>query len=161
MRCLTLLTAFTFLCASLCRSQSFEARGDDTVLFEKITLLSDLRLLEDKTSSLTSPLAKAAAGAEIADAAWELDVEWAKTLVRQAFEHTLPPKEEQERLRNIPAGAIPALPSEGARARDEVRNRVLSVARRDKNFADELMKLGAERLGKYEEHYGNSQQQRG
>lgn len=150
------LTVLTLLCVLPCRAQSAEGTPDDYINLKKITLLSELKSLEDRAGSLTKPLAKAAAAAEIADAAWELDVEMAKALLREAYELTLPPEEEQERLRNIPAGAIPAPPSANSRARGEVRKRVLSVARRDQSFADELMKLGAERLGKYEEHYGKA-----
>lgn len=160
-RAIIFLTVFSLLFVLPCRGQSAEgtsAEGmaDDYINLKKITLLSELKSLEDRAASLTKPLAKAAAAAEIADAAWELDVELAKELLREAYELTFPPEEEQERLRNIPAGAIPRPPSANSRARDEVRKRVLSIARRDQNFADELMKLGAERLGKYEEHYGKA-----
>ena len=150
------LTVFTLLCVLPCRGQSAEGTPDDHINLEKITLLSELKSLEDRAASLTKPLAKAAATAEIADAAWGLDVELAKALLREAYELTFPPEGERERLRNIPAGAIPVPPSADSRLRGEVRKRVLGVARRDQNFADELMKLGAERLGKYEEHYGKA-----
>ena len=150
------LTVFTLLCVLPCRGQSAEGTPDDHINLEKITLLSELKSLEDRAASLTKPLAKAAATAEIADAAWGLDVELAKALLREAYELTFPPEGERERLRNIPAGAIPVPPSANSRLRGEVRKRVLGVARRDQNFADELMKLGAERLGKYEEHYGKA-----
>ena len=150
------LTVLTLLCVLPCRGQSAEGTPDDHINLEKITLLSELKSLEDRAASLAKPLAKAAAAAEIADAAWGLDVELAKGLLREAYELTFPPEGERERLRNIPAGAIPVPPSADSRVRGEVRKRVLGVARRDQNFADELMNLGAERLGKYEEHYGKA-----
>ncbi len=65
---------------------------------------------------------------------------------------TFPTEEDQLRFRNKPVGAPPAIPTSSEIAQNAVRNRVLGIARRDKAFADELVRLGAERLGKQKEH---------
>ncbi|HEX8423241.1 MAG TPA: hypothetical protein VF634_07515 [Pyrinomonadaceae bacterium] len=115
-------------------------------------LLTDLSALEIEAEKLTQPLARALAQAEIADAAWTLDQEWAKKLLREAYELTLPPEAEQIRLRERPVGEPPVLASSAERARNVVRSRVLAVASRDKSFSDGLVKLGLEKLGSYETH---------
>jgi hypothetical protein len=130
-----------------------DAGVDDTRAAEKTALLLDLQNLNTEASSLDAPLARALAKAEIADAAWSLDREWAKKLLREAYELTFPDDEEQSKLRSRPAGAPPALPTDIDRARGDVRNRVLNVAGRDKEFADQLAQLGSKQLGSYEEHF--------
>lgn len=121
---------------------------------KRLSLLSDLQFLASDSSNLTSPLARASAQAEVADAAWALDSAWAKKLLREAFELTLPPEEEQTKLRDRPVGAPPIFPSSEGRARASLRRRILSIATRDKSFADELTQLGAQKLGKQEEQLG-------
>ena len=115
-------------------------------------LLTDLRSLEIEVLKLDKPLARALALAEVADAAWTLDEEWARELLREACELTLPPEAEQIRLREKPAGAPPVLPTPDERARGAVRGRVLAVAGRDRGLAVELVKLISEKLGSYETH---------
>jgi hypothetical protein len=138
--------------------QSIEIRQDnnDDVALKKLELLSDLQALETESSKLDKPLARAMAKAEIADAAWGLDQLWAKKLLHEAYEFTFPEDEEQNKLRNEPVGAAPKFPTDIDRARSEVRNRVFSVADRDKDFVDELTKLGGQKLGHYEEHLRNA-----
>jgi hypothetical protein len=72
-------------------------------------------------------------------------------LLREAFELTLPPEDEQKKLRDRPTGMPPAFASGENRARGIVRSRILAVARRDKAFGEELIRLGAEKLGKQEQ----------
>ncbi|MCA1630290.1 MAG: hypothetical protein LC785_10880 [Acidobacteria bacterium] len=97
-------------------------------------------------------MARALAKAEIADAAWMLDPEWSKKLMREAYVLALPAEDERVRLRAAPVGAAPTPPSSTERARNEVRNRIMSVAMRDRAFADELAQLGTQLLGKSEGH---------
>jgi len=152
---LFLIPVLIFLLAPSYKGQSVtteQSKGDSFVV-EKSTLLSELQNLHTESTRLESPLARALAKAEIADAAWTLDQEWAKTLLRDAYELTFPDEEEQSKLRNKPAGAPPPPPTDTDRARGDVRNRVLSVAGRDKAFADQLAQLGARQLGSYEEHF--------
>lgn len=134
--------------------QSIEIKqdGNDDIALRKLGLLSNLQALETESTKLDKVLARALAKAEIADAAWMLDQAWAKKLLREAYELTFPEEEEQNKLRHEPVGAAPKFPTEIDRARSEVRNRVFSIAGRDKDFADELTKLGAKKLGHYEEH---------
>ncbi|MGI9106732.1 MAG: hypothetical protein ACR2G4_10845 [Pyrinomonadaceae bacterium] len=115
-------------------------------------LLTDLRALETVAAKLDAPLALATAKAEIASAGWTLDREWAKKLLREAYELTFPPEKEQIKLREKPVGALPTPPTSDDRARSSVRGRVLEVASRDKAFVVELAQSGAEKLGSYETH---------
>jgi hypothetical protein len=119
---------------------------------QKSTLLSELRILASNSLKLDKPLARALAQAEIADAAWTLDEEWARKLLREAFELTLPPEAEQIRLRAKPRGAPLELSTGEEVSRNLVRGRVLRVASHDHNFGDELVKLSLEKLGSYEAH---------
>ena len=107
---------------------------------ESVPLLSDLRTLAADSAELASPLAQAAAKAEVAAAAWPLDRELAKELLRDAYRLTLP-KEGQGVKGAQAAGAQSA---EG-RARLDIRLRVMTVASREKGLADELLRLGEER----------------
>lgn len=108
---------------------------------KRLTLLADLQSLATESAELEEPLARALAKAEIADAAWRLDASWAKQLVREAFELTLPGEEEAKKRVAQPA-ADPA--------RDAVRARVLQVAAHDPALAKELGLSGAGRLGQRE-----------
>lgn len=126
--------------------------GGDTVA-KRLSLLSDLQALDAAAAKLSEPLAHAIATAEIADAAWTLDEAWSERLLREAYELTLPPENERTALRDKPVGSAPSPPSPVERARNEVRNRILSIAMRDRNFAAELTRLGATQLGKFEEHF--------
>jgi hypothetical protein len=119
---------------------------------QKSALLSELQILISDSLKLDKPLARALAQAEIADAAWTLDEEWAKKLLREAYELTLPPEAEQIRLRAKPPGAPLVLPTGEEVSRNLVRGRVLRVAGREHNFGGELVKLGLAKLGRYEAH---------
>ncbi|HZG50857.1 MAG TPA: hypothetical protein VEZ40_01865 [Pyrinomonadaceae bacterium] len=119
---------------------------------QKSALLSELQILASDSLKLDKPLARALAQAEIADAAWPLDEEWARKLLREAFELTLPVEAEQIRLRAKPRGAPLELPTGEEVSRNLVRGRVLRVANRAHNFGDELVKLSLEKLGSYEAH---------
>jgi hypothetical protein len=120
---------------------------------ERASALLDLRGLEAESSELARPLARAAAKAEIAAAAWPLDEAWAKGLLREAYELTLPDEAERERLRGVPIGAELEGPTGSDTARSGVRFRVLQIASRDKVFSDELLRQGAQQLGMAEQHY--------
>ncbi|MFN2455390.1 MAG: hypothetical protein ABR577_14335 [Pyrinomonadaceae bacterium] len=156
MKRLAILSAWMFFLMSLSYGQSIKTRQDNidnNAELEKLWLLSDLQTLEAKSAKLGSPLARGLAKAEVADAAWLLEQTWAKKLLREAYESTLPNEEEQSMLRQKPVGAPPTIPSSGEIARNAVRGRILGIAQRDKVFADELAGLGAERGGKQKENY--------
>jgi hypothetical protein len=119
---------------------------------EESLLLTELHALETVAAKLDAPLALATAKAEIAGAGWTLDREWAKKLLREAYELTFPPEKEQIKLREKPVGTPPTLSTSSDLARNSVRGRVLEVASRDKAFVVELAQLGAEKLGSYETH---------
>jgi hypothetical protein len=154
MQRLILLFALMFLITFPSNGQySKPALSNDDVTLERLGLIFDLQGLEAKSLKLDTPLARSLAKAEIADAAWTLDQAWAKKLLREAYDLTFPAEEDQIGLRNKPIGAPPLIPTGSEIAQNGVRRRVLEIAARDKAFADELVQLGAERLGKQKEHY--------
>lgn len=152
MRRILFLLALVMSTGAAPRAQIVEtASVADEIVTQKAWVLSDLHALDDKTSKLDTHFAVALAKAEIADAAWGLDVEWSKKLLREAYALTLPEEKSPGKSGATPARAHPP-PTSETRARWAVRNRVLSVARRDGDFANELVKESANRLGAYEEH---------
>ena len=122
----------------------------------KIELLVELQALEADSSNLLQPLALASAKINIAKAAWALDRELAKKLLREAFNLTLPPEQELARLRDRPAGSPPTFTTGVERLRGVVRFRVLEVANRDRAFGQELSELLTRTLGKSEGQRGYS-----
>src|SRR5438445_2384372 len=123
---------------------------------ERLQLLSELQSLDAQAATLASPLAHARARAEIAGALWYLDQEKAMRLLTAAYKLTLPEEAEREKSRVRTIGADMDFPSETERSRSEVRNRILQVARRDPAYANQLVRLAAESLGRDETHASNS-----
>lgn len=115
-------------------------------------LLTDLRALEAESKELLlKPLDAASAKAEVAAAAWPLDREWAKSLLREALALTFPEEVDRARLRERPVGAeLQFGPAENG-ARGRVRRRVLEIAARDREFARELNETAGRELGRVEE----------
>jgi hypothetical protein len=152
-----LATALITLLTPSYNGQSIRIKQDnDDVTLQKLGLLSSLQALETEATKIDKVLARALAKAEIANAAWTLDQAWAKKLLREAYELTFPEEEEQSKLRNEPVGSPPKSPTDIDRARSEVRNRVFNIAGRNKDLIEELTKLGAQKLGHYEEHLRNA-----
>ena len=127
------------------------ARSRDVLALERISLISDLQALDARAGQLEKPLARASARAEIADAAWALDREWAKRLLREAYQLTFPSEEARAWLRRVPVGTL-VKPSAEDGARWVVRRRLMSIAGREPAFAEELVQLGVEQLGRAEGH---------
>jgi hypothetical protein len=159
MRRLQLLLAFILFttCASHAQTIAARADGDAETMQKRNALRFDLQALEAEALKLVPPLAQARARVEIADAAWTIDREWAKKLLREAYVLTFPEEKERERLRSQPIGAKLTPPSGLDWPRREIRDRVFAVAGREKAFADELTSFGARELGREEEvnRYGN------
>lgn len=154
MQKLVLLPVVMFLLTFPSNGQSSKTElSNDDAASERLSLIFDLQGLEAKSVKLDTPLALSLARAEIADAAWTLDQAWAKKLLREAYDLTFPAEKEQIGLRNKPIGAPPVIPSGSEIAQNGVRHRVLEIAGRDKTFADELIRLGAEKLGRQKAHY--------
>jgi hypothetical protein len=156
-----LVSAILLLAASSNHGQSVQKNQPDDsdsaaaelLRSEQNLLLSHLQTLDSRARKLDQPLARASARAEIADAAWTLDRDWSKRLLRDAYRLTFPEETEQIKLRNISVGASLTLPTSIQIAQNNIRSRILDIARCDKSFADELVQLGARTLGKREEHY--------
>jgi hypothetical protein len=146
-----LLTVFIVLAIPSYGQDSGAGTEQDALALRRISLLSELQALEARAGQLKEPLALAAAKAEIADAAWTLDKDWAQGLLREAYQLTFPREEARARLRRLPAGSL-VIWSAADRARAAVRQRVMSVASRDADFAGQLVRLGAEELGGLEAH---------
>lgn len=138
-------------CAS--HAQTIAAKPDDDAetMQKQNALRFDLQALEAEALKLVPPLAQARARVEIADAAWTIDREWAKKLLREAYVLTFPEEKERERLRSQPIGAKLTPPTGLDWPRSEMRERVFAVAGREKACADELTSFGARELGRKEE----------
>lgn len=113
---------------------------------QRLALASDLKGLAFEIPRIDGSLARALAKAEIADAAWSLEPEWARTLLKEAYQLTYPSDEELAKSPPRPVGSLPKQPSEIDRARAHVRGRIFSVANRDRAFADQLMRDSAKYL---------------
>jgi hypothetical protein len=154
MRRLQLFLAFTLLASHFSYAQTATPRAaqeTEAATVERNALFFELRALDAEASELRRPLARSRAKVEIANAAWELDREWAKKLLREAYELTFPEEEERDSLRRQAVGEGVRPPTELEWARTQMRDRVFAVAGRDRAFADELNLLGANELGRAEE----------
>jgi hypothetical protein len=151
MRRLFLVLLIVQLTSSSYGQVSVTSQSRDELALERISLISDLQVLEARAGQLEKVLARASAKAEIADAAWTLDKDWAERLLREAYQLTFPSEEAQAWFRQVPVGAL-VMPTATDNARWVVRQRVMSIAGRDAAFAEELVRLGAEHLGRQEEH---------
>ncbi|HEU4714997.1 MAG TPA: hypothetical protein VFS76_25845 [Pyrinomonadaceae bacterium] len=138
MKSLNVLLSIVCLSTSVVSAQT-RSKTNDVDALQKQVLLSDLKSLAVEIPKLDGPLARALADAEIADAAWSLDQNWARNLLKEAYQLTYPSEEEQRRIGPEPPGTPPRPPTPIGRARDEVRRRILNVARRDKVFAEQLI----------------------
>jgi hypothetical protein len=152
MKLLTTLLAVVLVATPPCRAQSTQPQPDADTTARKALLLDDIRALEISAVELNQPLARAAADAEIASAAWTLDEDWSKKLLRDAYELTLPEEQERESMRGRKIGAPLTPPAGDEAARQGVRRRVLEIAGRDKTFADGLIKFAGRQLGSMEQH---------
>ena len=132
-----LLKILCLLCISASSVHAQAISTDKDVL--KTALLGDLKTLALEIPKLDSPLARATAGAEIADAAWTLDRKWARKLLQDAYALTYLSEEELRTIGPEPPGTPPRRPTLIARARNDVRRRILSVAQRDPNLAHQLI----------------------
>lgn len=137
------------------QSEKSQMAADDTeeaaVSAARAALLSDLRALESDAKDLLKPLDAASARAEIAAAAWSLDREWAKQLLRDALELTFPDKIDRARLRERPVGGELQPPTPEEQARSAVRGRVMSVADPDREFTLELIGVVGREMGAQQE----------
>jgi hypothetical protein len=111
------------------------------------SLLADVRALAEESKELLNPLDAAAAKAEVASAAWTLDREWSKQLLREALALTFPEESSRAKLREHAVGSPLALGSLEDQARGLVRRRVLKIASADPAFARELADTTARELG--------------
>jgi tetratricopeptide (TPR) repeat protein len=155
-----LVSAILLLAASLSHGQSVQEQqpaiserpAAELLRSEQNLLLSELQTLDSRAGKLDKPLARASAKAEIADAAWNLDRDWSKKLLREACELTFP-DEEELKLRSRPIGSAPTFSGSNQIARNAIRDRVLQIASRDKALTDELTQLCEKTLGKLEALY--------
>lgn len=150
------LLAIVLLMVSSHHSQSMQndrlALSGEKVRIETDLLLSDLHGLESRAAKFNKPLARASANAEIADAAWALDRQWAMKLLRDAYGSTFPEEVGQDKLRDRTAGSAPTSSSAIQIARSAIRNRILEIASRDAAFREEFSRLAESKLGKLETH---------
>jgi hypothetical protein len=106
-----LFAAIFLMAASITNAQSTQKKTEqkksedveDEAQIQKSVLLSNLSALDVDALNLNSPLARAVVKTEIADVAWNLDKQWARQLLKDAFELALPDKEMRRRAKD---GAI-------------------------------------------------------
>jgi hypothetical protein len=115
------------------------------------SLLADLRALASEAKELRAPLDAASAKAEIAAAAWTLDREWAKRLLREALPLTFPEEVDRPKQREHAVGARLQMGPLEDRARALVRGRILKIASAEPAFARELADSTAREMGAVEE----------
>jgi tetratricopeptide (TPR) repeat protein len=138
---------------SAVQGQSIQAPTQpDDLQQEKLRLLADVQGLVARAKQLEKPLARGMAEAEIADAAWSLDRELAKELLRDALNSAFPDEAEQAKLRQRPIGGHMEMPTPAENARSTLQALVMRIASRDKVFARELAGSVAEKLGHYAAH---------
>jgi hypothetical protein len=150
MRRLLLISILLLAASSYSQTAKPDAQHNDREL-KRLNLVSELQTLAGDSLNIEAPLARALAQAEIAEAAWLADREWAKTLLRSAFDLTFPSEEQIAKVRVKRAGTPPVPPTVEDRARNVVRRRILQIANRDSSFGKELIQLSSEKLGVYEE----------
>ena len=124
---------------------------EDEAQIQKSVLLSNLSALDGDAVNLNSPLARAVVKTEIADVAWNLDKQWARQLLKDAFELALPNKETRRKLQKVKKGDNPVEPTIETISQNEVRSKVLAIARRDPAFAGELARIAKEEMGEHAE----------
>lgn len=144
----TLTAALCIFLSGLLAYAQTDARPDQDAALRKLALLSDVKTLAVEVAKLDGALARSMAEAEVADAAWTLDRDWAKSILKEAYRLTYPTEEEQSKFQQERPGTAPRQRTEIDRARSDVRRRILSVARRDKPFADQLIVDGSAHMTK-------------
>src|SRR5204862_5262857 len=121
--------------------------SDDALLNQRFALLSELQSLGARAKLLDAPLARAVAQTEVADAAWFLDQDLAKKLLRDSISLTLPSDSDQSKSSSRAVGSPPRLSSQSEMAGAQVRFRILQVARRDQALLKEFSTLVTDKLG--------------
>ena len=116
MRILSVLLWTSYLFTSFAYAQT-PATKEANYTLRKAVLLSDVKTLALEIPKLDTPLARAMAQAEIADAAWTLDRKWAMGLLKQAHQLTYLTEEEKRKLGPEPPGTPPRPPTPLSRAR--------------------------------------------
>ncbi len=148
---IAILLVFAFQSKSFCQNVS----NDSSPILEELQsqkqlTLTSLNILDNQANRIGNDLAKAAAKAEIADAVWQLDNDFAKKILLEAYKLSLPNGEEKEKLKNRTVETAPVEPTQNDIDRMKVRSRILQVARRDSTFIKELVKISAKELGEVE-----------
>src|SRR6266853_1389804 len=134
-----LFAALAVFASPIFGQSNISGSADAALLNQRFALLSELQSLGARAKLLDHSLARALAEAEVADAAWFVDRDLAKELLRDAYVLSSPGEDEQAKMRKRPAGSPTRPPTEIETARWNVQRRIMSVARRDKLFADELL----------------------
>ena len=149
---LNLILSLVFLACYSAFSQESNLSGnaEETTLRKQI-VLSELKSLALELPKIDGLFQRAFAGAEIADAAWELDRAWAQELLRGAYKLTYPAKEELDKISSSTVVNTPQQPNSVEGERSDVRNRIFSIARRDKAFANQLINEASKHAGSREQ----------
>lgn len=146
-----ILLVFVFQSKTVCqKADNTSSPTLEELQSQKQLTLTSLNILDNQANRIGNDLAKAAAKAEIADAVWQLDNDFAKKILLEAYKLSLPSGEEKERLKNRTVETTPVEPTQNDLDRMKVRSKILQVARRDSAFVKELAKISEKRLGEVE-----------
>ena len=156
MKRLNLLLCLLGLLGSAAYSQKIPRPDRDEAL-QRLALSSEVKILATEIPKLDGSLARALADAEIADAAWTLDRDWAKSILREAYRLTYPTEEEQSKLGPDLPGTRLKPPTAIGFARSDVRKRILRVARRDRLFADQIIRESLDHVARVDRQMMHAQ----
>jgi hypothetical protein len=120
---------------------------------QKAAIESELKSLSADLSRLQSPLSRAVAEIEIADALWDLNRLRARALLVDAYTLTLAPRDAIAHNLAEQKSAIRGLrPStEQDRARNSIRARIMNIARKDQELVNRLNEMASGNLSKKEQ----------
>lgn len=120
---------------------------------QKAAIESELKSLSADLSKIQSPLSRAVAEIEIADALWDLNRVWARALLVDAYTLTLAPRDTIDHNQAEQKSAIRGMrPStEQDRARNSIRARIMNIARKDQELVNRLNEMASGNLSKKEQ----------
>lgn len=113
--------------------------------------INDLKILSQETRYLNNSTAVATVKVGIADVSWKIDKRWSQDLLLEALDSVLPSEKEREKLKLQSYGTNSLIePTEEGRAQKDLRNRILSLAGRDKIFGELILEKIEQNVGKME-----------
>lgn len=116
----------------------------------KETFVNDLKTLNQEAGNLNNSTAVATVKVGIANVSWGIDKNWSQNLLLEAFELILPDNKEREKIKQQSYESGMVEHTDEGRVRRYIRNRLLSIAQRDKAFGELIREKMERELGKIE-----------